>query len=83
MGGNQPVCTAPDSASCSTITGCRWSATCQQQQCGEQDYWCQQRKAALPVCGPLITALAPGGNGAPAPLTNVRAAHCCENACKG
>ena len=85
MGGNQPVCMAPDPASCSTIAGCRWSATCQRQQCGEQDYWCQQRSAALPICAPLVRAiLPPGGGGAPAPLPEARQIAClvCRRVCR-
>ena len=74
MVGRQPECTAPDSASCSTLPGCRWNAYCQQQQCGEQDYWCQQRRASLPVCAPLVKALQPasGDGDAPIPLAEVR-----------
>lgn len=53
--------TAGDSDTCDVMApGCRWSASCYEQQCNPADSYCQQRRSALPVCAPLVKAMVEG-----------------------
>lgn len=58
--------TAGDPDTCAVMApGCRWSASCFEQQCNPSDTWCLQRRSVLPVCAPMVKAMVEGSTSGP------------------